>query len=258
MEELPMSKQIEIVETPITGLPGRTPREQILDEKPLVSGKKEPIFLIDLSGSNFFEGPQGQAGPDSPMTKKELLMIAVPLAAGKLGKDDSMAASEVGTDKGGVRSYGFNEPDRFEGWDEEEEEFDDPRDLGDLSEANVQEKLGNAPWGGRTFIMPAIRAAVKAFVKEFPDGDTTAEMVIWTDGQLNDQDQFEHWLEGVGKDASFKAVVAVAVLGYGDGHDQAVKEYKKIADSNNHISVAALTGVSDPSEVVLDVQLMAA
>ena len=254
MSDLDEATVKEIVETPITGLKGRTPRDQIIEEKPDNNGReKEPIFLIDISGSN------GEpAGPDSAMTKQQLLMVAIPLAAGKLAGDDSQAANEVGTGKGGVRSFAFNEPDAFYDWDEEEEEFDDSRDLGDLSEANVQEKLGGAPWGGRTYIMPAVRAAEKAFQGEFGSVPLrkrpTMEVVVWTDGQLSDEKDFEEWLA----QADETCVVGVAVVGYGHGHDTAVAAYQRLAAKNRYISVVALTGVSDPTEVALDVQLMAA
>jgi hypothetical protein len=244
----------EIVEAPVTGLPGRTPREQIIEEKPDNGGRdKEPVFLIDISASN------GEAAsPDSPMTKQQLLLTAIPLATGKLAGDDSQAKSEEGTGKGGVRSYAFNEPCEFEDYDEEEAEFGDTRDLKDVSEANVQESLGNAPWGGRTYIMPAIHAAEKAFQGEFSSiamrKRPTMEVVIWTDGKLNDEADFEEWLA----QADEFCVVGVAVVGYGPGHDAAVSSYKRLAAKNKYISVVALTGVSDPAEIALDVQLMAA
>jgi hypothetical protein len=252
--ELSDAEVREIVEAPVTGLKGRTPREQVIEEKPDNNGRdKEPVQLIDFSTSMI-----EPAGPDSPMTKKELILVAVPLASGKLAGDDSQAKNEVGTGKGGVRSYGFSEPGEFEGFNEEEAEFEDDRDLGDVSEANVQETLQEAPWGGRTFIMPAIRAAEKAFQAEFGKipmrKRPTMEVIIWTDGKLNDEDEFEEWL----KQCDEFCVVAVAVVGYGHGHDAAVASYQRLAAKNRYLSVVALTGVSDPVEAALDVQLMAA
>lgn len=254
MAELEFDDIQKIVEAPITGLRGRTTREQILEEKPDNGGReKEPVFLIDISGSNM-----EKASPDSNMTKKDLLLVAIPLAAGKLAGDDSQAAHEAGTGKGGVRSFAFNEPESFYDWNEDEEEFDDGRDLGDLSEANVQEKLGGAPWGGRTHIMPAIKAAEQAFQAEFGDVPLrkrpTMEVVVWTDGQLSDEAEFEKWLA----QADETCVVGVAVVGFGGGHDSAVNAYQRLAAKNKYISVVALTGVSDPTEIALDVQLMAA
>jgi len=244
----------EIIEQPITGLPGRTPRDQI--ERPLsaLGKKKEVIFIIDVSGSN-----SEPAGPESPMTKQELLEVAIPLITGKLAGDDSEAVNEVGTGKGGCRAFAADEPQEFHGWDAEEAEFEDPRDLGDLSEANVKERLHPAFRGGRTFLMPAIHAAERAYHAEFPNGDRVMEIVIYTDGQADDEEQVERWVKSM---AGPLCVIAVAVVGYdkpGDKrHAKTVSAYQKIASDNTHVSLVALTGVSDPAEVALDVQLMAA
>lgn len=259
---LDYDEQQAIVEMPITGDPAkRTSREQILEEKPVVFGKKEAVFIIDWSGSN-----HEHVAPGSPITKIELLQAAVPMVCALLGKDDSQAAKEAGktTAKGalgGVRSLAFNEPNRFHGWDKEEREFEDRRDLGDLSEANVVEALKAEHFEGRTFIMPAIMAWEQCFDAEFPhgkdeDGDeVTAEMAIWTDGVLNDEDDFENWL----KQPNYKRKIAIVVVVYGSGagHDAAVAAYRRIASSKPNISVVALTEVTDPKEIALDVQLAA-
>lgn len=257
MGELTENKIQEIVEAPVTGMKGRTPRAQIIEEKPDNKGReKEPIFIIDRSGSNM-----EMADPDGTITKADLLKIAIPLAAAKLAGDDSQADKEKGTDKGGVRSYGFNEPGEFTGWDEEEAEFSDERDYGDLHEGNVQENLTNDTWEGRTYPMPAIRAAEKAFQGEFKDrpmrNRPTMEVVIWTDGQIStdeEEKELQQWLSQCDE----TCVVGVVVYGYGVRHDAAVKAYQRIAEKNDFVSVVALTGVSDPTEVALDVQLMAA
>lgn len=260
---LEYEEQQKIVEMPVTGNPAkRTPREQIVEEKPVVFGSKEAVFIIDWSGSN-----HEKVGPGSRITKIELLQAALPLVCKILGKDDSQAAKEAAAGKatakgalGGVRSFAFNEPGRFQGWDKDEHEFEDHRDLGDLSEANVVEALDAAHFEGRTHIMPALMAWQQAFDAEFPGGkdedgnEVTAEVIIWTDGELNDERDFEAWLEAPNKR---KIVVGVAVYGSGSGHDAAVAAYKRIAAKHDNISVVALTEVSDPNEVALDIQLMA-
>jgi hypothetical protein len=254
VQVLNSSQRAAIIEAPVTGLAGRTPRAEI--ERPLAApGKrKEVIFIVDTSGSN-----GENAGPDSDMTKQELLEVAIPLITGKLAGDDSEAASEVGTGKGGCRSYAADEPEEFTGFDKEEAEFDDPRDLGDLSEANVQSKLHPAFRGGRTFLMPAIHAAERCFAAEFPDGDRVMEIVIFSDGKASDEEQVERWVKQM---AGPMCTVGVVISGYdepGDNrHAQAVNSWRKIAEDNAHVSLVALTGVSDPNEVALDVQLMAA
>lgn len=56
-----MSEQ-EIIEAPVTGMRGRTPRDEI--EMPKTDREKEVGLIVDASGSN-----AEQAGPDSPMTR---------------------------------------------------------------------------------------------------------------------------------------------------------------------------------------------
>lgn len=254
----------DIVETPVTGLPGRTPREAI--ELPKTSRELEPVAIIDVSGSN--EEP---AGPESPMTKRELIEQALPLIVGAIEDDDAQAKSEQASgddDKGGLRMFAANEPGEIV-FEKGEDESDDERDLGDGNSANIQAKLAQFPWGGRTYLMPAVRAAEHAFQAEF--GDTNSphymparsrpaiELLVITDGKLSDAKEFESWLAA---NADETCVICVAVIGYGTGHDQAVEHYKALSHSptnpngNPYLTYVALTGVSDPMEVAYDLRLL--
>lgn len=254
VQELTLEQRQAIIETPVTGQPGRTPRSEI--EKPFAKPglKKEPIQIIDVSGSN-----AEPASPDSPMTKQELLIVAIPLCTTAFAKEDTQAAAEAGTNKGGVRSYAADYEEAFTGWDPKEAEFDDSRDLGDLHEGNAREKLTRAFRGGTTYLMPAFHAAEKAFAKEFPAGGCVMEIILWTDGKADDAAKVEKWIEDM---AGPKCVVCVAIVGYdepGDKrHEHAVAHYRKLAQDSPYVSFVALTGVSDPGEAALDVQLMAA
>lgn len=262
---LDTAEQIEIVEKPVTGdLRKRTSRQQILDEKPIVTGPKEPIFIIDWSGSNHRSIAKGVV-----TTRIQFLQSLLPLAAGILGKDDTAGLAQSDPRKVGVRSFAFNEPQKFGPWDEDEEEFDDRRDLGDLNEANAPEALDESNFEGRTFITPALKAAEFAYEKEFGhlplDKQPTAMIGIFSDGELNDPRDFEAWLSVRPEDrkAMRKRVVGVAVYGDGDLHDAAVASYRRISEDRrkqgwNDMGVVALTGVSSPQEAVLDIQLMAA
>ena len=259
--ELAQDERRAIIEAPVTGLPGRTPRADI--EKPLTTPglPKEVAQIIDVSGSN-----SQQAGPDSPVTKQELLEIAIPLIVRKLAGDDAEAAREQASSittakgaKGGVRTFAADEPEAFTGWDQEEAEFEDARDLGDMNEADSQEKLHRAFRGGRTFLMPAINAMMKAYHAEFPDGDRALEVVIYTDGQASDENKVEKWVADM---AGPRCAIGVVVVGYDEpgetAHDSTVRAYERISSDNPHVALVKLTGVSDPEEIVLDVQLMAA
>ena len=246
----PVTEQ-EIREAPVTGMAGRTPREAI--EKPMTDRELEVIEIIDASGSN-----AEQAAPDSPMTKQELIIAAQPHLVAALEGDDSQAAREQSggsSAKGGVRVFYANEPQPIE-FADGEDESEDPRDGGDHNTANVQEKLAEIPWGGRTYLMPAIKAAETAYQAEFGDVPLrkrpAMEVLIITDGKLSDPKPFEEWLA----QADELCVVAVAVIGYGKGHDEAVEHYEELARKNKFLTCAALTGVSNPAEVALDLRLL--
>lgn len=246
----PVTEQ-EIIEAPITGMAGRTPREEI--EKPKTDRDLEVIEIIDTSGSN-----EELAAPDSPMTKQELIIAAQPHLVAALEGDDSQAAREQAggsSAKGGVRVFYANEPQPIE-FEDGEDESEDERDGGDHNTANVQEKLAAIPWGDRTYLMPAINAAEYAYQAEFGEVPLrkrpAMEVLIVTDGKLSDPDEFERWLA----QADELCVVAVAVIGYGKGHDEAVRHYQALAEQNKFITCAALTGVSDPREIALDLRLL--
>ncbi len=78
-------------------------------------------------------------------------------------------------------------------------------------------------------------------------------MLVITDGKLDDAAEFEAWLrEHAGK----HCVVATAVIGHGGGHTRAVGHYQAIAAENPYLTCVALTGVSDPREVAMDLRLL--
>jgi len=228
----------DLVETPVTGLQGRTPREQI--EAPKTGGREiEVIFLVDVSTSN--EEP---AGPDNPKTKHELVEEVLPLIVGALEGDDSQAAHEQagGSDElGGCLTFAFSDRGRAQ-------------EIGDLNSSNIQRKLQSIDWGGQTFAMDAVKLAEADFQEEFGHrplrNRPTQEILIITDGKLHDGDAFEKWVA----QADETAVCCVAIIGYGDGHDEAVRHYTKIAEGNPYVSVVAFTGVTDPMEVAFDLR----
>lgn len=249
----PVTEQ-EIIEAPITGLRGRTRREDI--ERPRVKkgAKLEVRVIWDVSGSN-----AEKAAPDSDVTKQELATGLWPHFVRLLEGDDAQAGREQSggsSKKGGVRVFYANEPGPIE-FGEGEDESDDERDGGDHNSANVREKMAAIPWGGRTYLMPAINAAEHASAVEaasLPQDERwdAVETLIITDGKVSDPGPFEAWLAHAGP----RSVVTVAVIGYGSKHDEAVEHYEALADSNPFLTYVALTGVSRPEEAVLDLRLL--
>lgn len=243
----------QIREMPIT-LSKRTPRASIEQPRVKAGAKKEVRQIIDVSGSN-----ADPASPHSRITKRELIIATLPLFVRILEADDAQAAREQAggsRNKGGVRTWYANEPDPIF-FEDGEDESDDPRDGGDLNSANIQEKLEEIPWGGRTFLMPAITAADHASdveLAKLPDDqkwDVLVTLII-TDGLVSDPSAFEAWLV---RTAGPHRVTSVVSIGYGDGHNDAVEHYNALADSSPWLTHTALTEVSDPNEAVLDLRL---
>ena len=263
MTDIATVTESDIRKMPVTGEAGRTPRNEI--EGPNTERDLEVFWIPDVSGSNV-----EYADSEGTITKEDLVCDAAPIFIAAIEQDDAQAAEEQSDgsdDKGGARTLAFSYEGEFEDWDEKEAEFGDERDLGDVNSSNRPEKIAKIrqliAQGRTTHIMPAIRAAEKCYQAEFGNPDSphykplrsrpAIEMLITTDGVLNDEAEFDRWLAS---NADETCVVAVAVYGVGRDHDKAVAAWKKIAEKNKFIQVIALTGVADATEMALDLRLL--
>jgi hypothetical protein len=245
----------EVIEQPVTGLPGRTPRDQF--ERPRTKrDKKEIRLFLDVSGSN-----KEAASPDLDITKGEVVESALPAIVKRIAKYDSKAAGEQAggdDDKGGVLTFAFSYEGAYQGFDVKEAEFDDERFLGDINESNQLDKIKRVhaliAQGMTTNITPALDAGLLAYNTEFPDGidDTAIVDLVITDGKVSDERAFEDWLDD---NAGPGHVIVVVVIGYGDGSKTAKSHYDKIAGDNRYLTVVALPGVVDGDEIGTDVEL---
>src|SRR4051812_22534939 len=188
-----------------TGGPNRTPRSEI---SPAVSAnrKKEPVLLLDLSGSMDWEAAPG--GPEwSDRTRsggrRGIVIEALRGLVSALEDEDSEAAAEQAggsDDLGGLLTHGF---------------ADGHVEIGDLNTSNLERKLHQIQWGGRTHIMPAWKAALADYDEEFgdrdPDEQPTLLTLVLTDGEADDWAEFGPVLEK----ATAKRVFAVAIVGHG-------------------------------------------
>jgi len=244
-----------------TGGPNRTPRTEI---GPAVSAnrKKEPVLLLDLStsmdwpASNEDEAEFQRLYPDwivpagtiYPKSRRAIVTEALAGLVRALEGEDSEAEAEQagGSDeRGGLMTHGF---------------ANEHVEIGDLNSSNLARRLDSVQWGGRTYVMPAWKAALSDYDEEFGDRDPadqpTMLTVLLTDGEADDWDQFEPVLEK----ADSKHVFVVAIVGHGEKHDATLRAYQAGAAKNQgqdkfgkkHVQVVSFDSVTDPEEIATD------
>jgi hypothetical protein len=231
-----------------TGGPNRTPRSEI---GPAVSAnrKKEPVLLLDLSTSMDWGAADENSGdfPD-PASRRAIVIGALHGLVRALEAEDSEAAAEQaeGSDElGGLMAHGF---------------ANGHVEIGDLNSSNLERRLNSIQWGGRTYIMPAWKAALSDYDEEFgdrdPDEQPVMEVLVLTDGEADDWMDFEPVLEK----ATAKRVFVVAIVGSGPKHDATLKAYQEGARKNqaqdkfgkSHVRVVSFDAVTDPDEIAAD------
>jgi len=231
-----------------TGGPNRTPRSEI---RPAVSAnrKKEPVLLLDLSTSMNW-GAADEYGPEwpDPGSRRAIVIEALHGLVRVLEREDSEAAAEQagGSDElGGLLTHGF---------------ANHHVEIGDLNSSNLQRRLNEIKWGGKTYILPAWKAALADYDEEFgdrdPDEQPTMLTLVVTDGEADDWRDFEPILEK----ASAKRVFVVAIVGHGSKHDATVAAYQRAARKNAtqdkfgkvHVEVVSFDAVTDPEEIAVD------
>src|SRR5215469_14005603 len=231
-----------------TGGPSRTPRSEI---GPAVSAnrKKEPVLLLDLSTSMDWGAADENSGdyPDAN-SRRAIVIGALHGLVRALEEEDSEAAAEQagGSDElGGLMTHGF---------------ANGHVEIGDLNSSNLERRLNSIQWGGRTYIMPAWRAALADYDEEFgdrdPDEQPVMEVLVLTDGEADDWMEFEPVLEK----ATAKRVFVVAIVGSGPKHDATLRAYQEGARKNqaqdkfgkSHVNVVSFDSVTDPAEIAAD------
>jgi hypothetical protein len=192
--------------------------------------EKEPIFLIDTSGSMSWPNTEGGAA------RYVILGEAIGNLVGALEGLDSQAAheKEAGEDAGGVMTVLFSDKTEV---------------LGDLSSANVKQKWDSIAWGGGTIIQPGWDAVIENYMEEF--GDTPKQdrphllAVIFTDGEANDTDAFASTI-AKSQGGTYALIV---IMGYGPEHDRALQVYQDITKQNDHVRVVTFGNETDPKVI---------
>jgi hypothetical protein len=254
-----------------TGGPMRTPRTEIVPLMPGIA-ENEPEGYWDVSGSTGWEvaPPEGSSPTRYKVMSDAIRGFIIPFE-----KLDSQAAREQADgdgEKGGVYFYPFNHAFCPIG---------DGDDDGDLNSSNFEEKMAKferdhfsngAPQGG-TEIMQAIRAGDRHYMGEFgPGGENPRPRearpvrmrTVWTDGELKDVKEFARYMEdstikgGLGVRKDWDEVWAVAIFGYGDAHDQTLRQYQDLAKRHPNIHVYSFDQVRNGDEVAEDMAIAAA
>jgi hypothetical protein len=170
--------------------------------------KGEPIGVFDLSPSML-----QSAGPNTNLTKFELLSEGVPIIVDKLGSLDQAGEHEEGG--GGLMSYAY---------------ADTVKQLGDLNKANVAQVWATLqPFGRGTYTGAALELALENALDE-EDLDPTTPIVIWlgTDGEAHDPDKVEKFFRQSVRGRVRLAVTVFGESGQDTDHDAVVEQYLAI------------------------------
>lgn len=193
--------------------------------------EKEPILLLDTSGSMSYPVADG-----SNIERREVLGEAMGILVTALGAQDSQAEAEAaaGEDAGGLMVVRFSS---------------DAEVLDDFSAANWKRKWDAIQWGGGTQIMGGWSLVIDNYMEEFgkePKETRPALLVlVVTDGEAADIGEFEAECAK----AAGGTYICVAILGYGQEHDNTLTDYQKIASVNQHVRVVTFGSETDPNVI---------
>jgi len=104
-------------------------------------------------------------------------------------------------------------------------------------------------WHGGTHIMDGWRTMLDTYERQFSDKPKEQRPLllacIITDGELQDAEEFEKHLKHV----HGKVFVEIAVVGYGEDHDRAVRHYQKVTKRHPHVRASPFTSQTDPAMI---------
>lgn len=192
---------------------------------PIDVEEKEPMLLLDVTGSMGRPAAQG-----STVSRKGLVQEALKIVVQRLAAEDSQAGHEESG--GGLRTVTFADGTA--------------KDIGDINPANFTSQWNKIHWGGGTLIMPGLNTILRAFTTEFPtDPRPILMLLVITDGEAEDTTEFVSSLRKM----AGGMYVAVAVVGYGPEHDDTLRAYQSVAAQNSHVRVFSLGEQDDPQPV---------
>lgn len=190
--------------------------------------EKEPMLLLDTTGSMGWPAAEG-----ATTTRSAVIREAISTVVAKLAAEDSQAEHE--DDGGGLRTITFADGTAH--------------DIGDLNPDNLRQKWSRINWGGGTRIMPGFNLLLKTYTDEFgskPQAERPLLLaLVITDGEADDTATFSETV----KRAAGSMYVVLAIIGYGAEHDRALKAYQQVEANNGHVKVLPFAGETDPETI---------
>ena len=206
----------------------------------------EPVLFWDKTGSMAFPISDGMAGIAHDNTPRDkVLTPAVQEFVKVLYESDAEASHETdpetGLPGGGTLTYIISGQSEHE--------------LGDLNTFNWAQKTRGLIPGGRTYIMPQIRAWEHDRDSEFSQDEVNDinreyDLVCAMDGALDDRDQFVSWLQNSNGGGKPNIKVFFLLVGNGDDTRAALEDYRGLARQHpEKIVLLEATHTSDPREL---------
>jgi hypothetical protein len=201
----------------------------MIDPTTAPSPGKEPMLLLDTTGSMNFAASETSQTP-----RRTVIQEAISIVVQRLAAEDSEAANEESG--GGLRTITFANGTA--------------RDLEDLNPTNLTAKWSKIQWDGGTLIMPGWQKLLSVYSEEF-GGRPVAQRpkllaLIITDGEARDYTQFVNVI----KSLSGGTYIKMAIVGYGTEHDAALKAYQSAAEQNpGHVDVSTFGSETNPETI---------
>jgi len=188
--------------------------------------EREPMLLLDVTGSMNYS-----TSPDDDTPRKQTVREALGTIVATLGAQDTAGKEEESG--GGMRTITFS--------------GGDAHDLGDINSKNLRDIWPKIKFRGGTFIVPGWQKLIEAYEEEFGGKSEKPVLIalIITDGDAEDREEFEKILEKQKGDI----FVCICVIGHGEEHDAAMKQYTTLSTVNRHVKLMAFGSETDPKKI---------
>jgi hypothetical protein len=122
-------------------------------------------------------------------------------------------------------------------------------DLGHLTRQNLAPKWREINFQGHTEIMPGWKKLLNLHEHHHTRShELLLFALVITDGVADDTSDFEEHLMTL----HGRVFVVLAILGFGDDHDKAVREYKAIEGRNTHLRVVLVQDAPNQGKAIAD------